>query len=94
MAQVGAVVRSAAVREYERKRSLAAVVLAAPSRAEWVGWRTVARIISRGRRWIYRRAREGAWGAKQIPAQGRHGYAWRFRRSEVEAWVERFGRIA
>lgn len=73
--------------ETDRRRTLSVVVSeAGPSKAEWVGWRTVARMISRGRRWIYRRAREGAWDARW------DGSRWLFRRSAVEAWVEAFGR--
>jgi hypothetical protein len=76
----------------ERRRTLAAVTASAPSRAEWVGWRTVARMISRGRKWIYAMCRHGSFEARQIPGPGRRGYVWRVRRESVEEWLERFGR--
>lgn len=77
----------------ERGRALSAVVeQAGPSRAEWIGWRGVARIISRGRKWIYRRAREGLWDARLDTSSETE--RWIFRRAAVEAWAERIGRPA
>lgn len=69
--------------EYDAVRSLS-VVTSAPamySRGEWVSWRTVARMLVRGRRWIYARCRDGSFEAKRC------GNAWRIRRSSVEAWL-------
>jgi excisionase family DNA binding protein len=68
----------------ERRRTLSAVVAeAGPSKAEWVGWRSVARMLSRGRRWVYRRCEAGEFEARK------DGNAWRIRRASVEAWIAR-----
>lgn len=94
MVQAATVARRRDYSAEERRRTLAAVVQTPPAAAEWVGWRTVARVASRGRRWIYRMARAGAFDAKKIPGQGRRGGVWRFRRSAVEAWMKSEGRPA
>jgi hypothetical protein len=79
----------------EKRRTLAAVMaqqdgpaplqggpkISVTIAAEWISWRGVSRLTMKGRRWIYRRAAEGAWGAK------REGNRWRFQRTLVEAWV-------
>jgi predicted DNA-binding transcriptional regulator AlpA len=54
----------------------------------------VARLVSKGRRWIYAMARVGAFEARKVPGQGRAGYVWRFRRSAVERWVHESRRPA
>jgi len=71
-------------RKYDRPRTLAAVLEKPPAtlmKRPLIDWREVARLISMGRRWIYARAKEGAWGARLV------GNTWRFRRDLVEAWI-------
>jgi predicted DNA-binding transcriptional regulator AlpA len=90
MVQAATVMRSGrSYVETDKRRTLAAVT---PARAPWIGWRSVSRLVGRGRRWVYTMARAGAFEARKVPGQGRHGGAWRFRRALVEAWVEEFGR--
>jgi predicted DNA-binding transcriptional regulator AlpA len=92
MARVATVVERRDYSAVERRRTLTAVTGPTSARSEWIGWRAAARMVGRGRRWLYRRARDGAWDARKAPGQGRTGYAWRFRRALVEAWVAEFGR--
>ena len=87
--QTEAAVRRDYVAE-ERKRTLAAVherPAATAAKRPLIGWREVSRLIGKGRRWVYRRAREGAWGARLA------GNTWLFRRDLVEAWVDRLGKV-
>jgi hypothetical protein len=68
----------------DRKRTKGAVLARPPAtvaKGPLMSWREVSRRTGKARKWIYRRAAEGAWGARMV------GNTWMFRRDLVERWV-------